>query len=71
MFALAVTAAVRAGAPASVPGWALHSRIVYFLGYVAQASRRSPGFFIQAAAVAVLLFGALGRIIYLAVTSAM
>jgi glutathione S-transferase len=41
-------------------------RIVYFLGYVAAASKRLPGFFIQATVVAVLLFGALGRIAYLA-----
>jgi glutathione S-transferase len=41
-------------------------RIVYFLGYVADASKRFPGFFIQALAAAVLLFGAFGRIVYLA-----
>jgi glutathione S-transferase len=41
-------------------------RIIYFLGYIADASKRLPGFFIQATAVAVLLFGALGRIVYLA-----
>jgi glutathione S-transferase len=39
-------------------------RIVYFLGYVAAAAQRMPGFFIQALAVAVLLFGALGGAIY-------
>lgn len=44
-------------------------RIVYFLGYVAAARRREPGFLIQSLAVAVLLFGALGRLIYLAVMS--
>ena len=44
-------------------------RIIYFLGYVAEASKRLPGFFIQATAVAVLLFGALGRIGYLAFVS--
>lgn len=44
-------------------------RIVYFLGYVAAASKREPGFLIQSLAVAVLLFGALGRLIYLAATS--
>ena len=45
-------------------------RIVYFRGYVAQASKRSPGFFIQLLACAVLLLGALGRIVWLLVTSA-
>jgi len=39
-------------------------RILYALGYAAEASRRGPGFLIQSVAVAVLLFGALGRIIY-------
>ena len=43
-------------------------RIVYFLGYVAGATKRAPGFFIQACAVGVLLFGALGRAVYVAVT---
>jgi glutathione S-transferase len=41
-------------------------RIVYFLGYVSDAAKRAPGFFIQAMAVALLLFGALGRAIYVA-----
>lgn len=45
-------------------------RIVYFLGYKADASKRAPGFFIQAMAGAILAFGALGRLIYLAITSA-
>jgi len=45
-------------------------RVIYFVGYVADAKKRFPGFFIQAAAAFVLLFGALGRIIYLIVTSA-
>jgi glutathione S-transferase len=45
------------------------ARIVYFLGYTAEASRRSTGFLIQTLTVAVLLFGALGRLIYLAATS--
>jgi len=43
-------------------------RVMYFLGYVASPSKRYPGFFIQATAAFVLLLGALGRIIYLAVT---
>jgi glutathione S-transferase len=45
-------------------------RIVYFRGYVADAPRRAPGFFIQAMAVAVLLFGALGRALFLAAAAA-
>ena len=42
-------------------------RIIYFAGYQAAASKRRPGFFIQALATAALLFGAAGRIIYLMV----
>ena len=46
-------------------------RIVYQLGYVADPSKRELGFLIQALAVAVLLFGSLGRLIYVvAVTGA-
>ncbi len=41
-------------------------RLVYFLGYVTEAKKRAPGFFIQVCAVVVLLFGALGRALYLA-----
>jgi len=44
-------------------------RIVYQLGYVADPKKREVGFLIQAVAVAVLLFGSLGRLVYvLAVT---
>lgn len=44
-------------------------RIVYQVGYVADPKKREAGFLIQALAVAVLLFGALGRLVYvLAVT---
>ena len=39
-------------------------RIVYALGYVADPKKREVGFLIQALAVAVLLFGSLGRVIY-------
>lgn len=39
-------------------------RIVYALGYVADPSKREAGFIIQALATGVLLFGALGRIIW-------
>jgi glutathione S-transferase len=46
-------------------------RILYQTGYVKDASKRELGFMIQALATAVLLFGALGRLIYvLAVTQA-
>lgn len=44
-------------------------RIVYFLGYVAAAGKRYPGFLIQALATFALVLGALGRIIYLAAAS--
>jgi uncharacterized membrane protein YecN with MAPEG domain len=43
--------------------WVL-GRIVYAVGYYAAAERREPGFIIQAVATAVLLFGALGKIVY-------
>lgn len=50
--------------------WIL-GRIVYQVGYVADPKKREAGFLIQALAVAVLLFGSLGRLIYvLAVTGA-
>ena len=45
-------------------------RVIYFVGYVADAKKRVPGFFIQATAAFVLLFGALGRIVYLMATGA-
>ena len=40
-------------------------RIIYQRAYVAEAGKRSTGFLIQAVAVAVLLFGGLGRLVYL------
>jgi len=40
-------------------------RILYFRGYVAESNKRYPGFGIQALASAVLLFGALGRAIWI------
>lgn len=43
-------------------------RIIYFFGYVAEASKRGPGFGIQTLASAILLFGALGRIVWLLAT---
>jgi glutathione S-transferase len=39
-------------------------RILYALGYWSDASKRSTGFMIQMFATAVLLFGALGRIVW-------
>ena len=44
----------------------LVGRIIYFVGYVAEARKRFVGFFIQSSAVALLLIGAVGRIAYLA-----
>ena len=41
-------------------------RIVYFVGYVSEARKRFPGFFIQSCAAAALLLGAIGRIAYIA-----
>ncbi len=43
-------------------------RILFALGYVAEPKKREMGFMIQALAAGVLLFGALGRAIYVAVT---
>ena len=40
-------------------------RILYMMSYSKVASSRGPGFGIQALATGVLLFGALGRIVYL------
>lgn len=44
--------------------WML-GRIAYFVGYVAEPLKRYPGFFIQTMVTLILLFGALGRILYL------
>src|SRR5262249_30069952 len=41
-------------------------RVIYFVGYVQEVAKRRLGFFIQALAASLLLFGALGRIAYLA-----
>ncbi len=38
-------------------------RIIYALGYAKAAASRTPGFLIQTTAVAILLFGALGRVV--------
>lgn len=39
-------------------------RIIYQVGYVAEAEKRAAGFLIQFLAVAVLLLGGLGRLVY-------
>lgn len=41
-------------------------RVLYALGYVADPAKREVGFIVQALAVMVLLFGALGRAVYVA-----
>jgi glutathione S-transferase len=43
-------------------------RVLYALGYMADPAKREIGFLTQMAATAVLLFGALGRLVYLLVT---
>ena len=57
--------------PAAIVGavWIV-GRLLYFFGYVAEANKRGPGYGIQALACAVLLFGALGRIIWVVATQA-
>lgn len=40
-------------------------RVLYGLGYAREAGARSLGFMVQALVVAVLLFGALGRIVWI------
>jgi glutathione S-transferase len=47
--------------------WIL-GRILYLTGYSRAAAARGPGFGIQALATAVLLFGALGRIVWMVAT---
>ena len=44
-------------------------RVMYQRGYVADAGKRSAGFMVQMLAVAVLLFGSLGRVVYLLATT--
>ena len=46
-------------------------RLVYSAGYMADPAKRSTGFLIQLLASAVLLFGALGRIVYSLATGGM
>jgi uncharacterized membrane protein YecN with MAPEG domain len=40
-------------------------RILYWRGYIADPARRELGFLVQALACAVLLFGALGRVVWI------
>jgi glutathione S-transferase len=40
-------------------------RIAYFIGYRKAAEMRLPGFFIQVMAALILVFGALGRVVFL------
>ncbi len=47
--------------------WIL-ARIYYAVSYVKEPAKRGPGFGVQAAATGILLFGALGKALYLAVT---
>ena len=47
--------------------WIL-ARIYYAIAYVRDPAKRGPGFGVQALATAVLLFGALGKAIYLVAT---
>jgi hypothetical protein len=42
--------------------------VVYAFGYMADPGKRGTGFLIQALATSVLLFGALGRLVYVMVT---
>ncbi|MCC7266902.1 MAG: MAPEG family protein [Caulobacteraceae bacterium] len=44
-------------------------RILYALGYMKEAGKRELGFMVQALAAAALLFGALGRIVWMMVTT--
>ena len=39
-------------------------RIIYQIGYVSDPAKRAPGFLIQFLAVAVLILGSLGRLVY-------
>jgi uncharacterized membrane protein YecN with MAPEG domain len=43
-------------------------RLIYAFGYMSDPGKRGTGFLIQSLATGVLLFGALGRLIYVAVT---
>lgn len=44
-------------------------RVLYALGYMREAGKRELGFMVQMAAAAALLFGALGRIVWMMATT--
>ena len=46
-------------------------RYLYMTGYAKEAGKRSTGFGVQALATAVLLFGALGKLLYVAAIACM
>lgn len=54
---------------AAVGGVWIVGRILYVRGYIIHESKRETGFLIQAIATAVLVFGALGRLVYLLVVT--
>lgn len=60
MFAIYVSVAWAAGLGAL---WIV-ARIVYFVGYRAEAKKRFPGFLVQAGTTTVLLLGALAGVVY-------
>jgi uncharacterized membrane protein YecN with MAPEG domain len=64
LFAIYWNELVAAGAGAV---WIV-GRILYVRGYIAHENKRSLGFFIQTIAGGVLVFGALGRLIWLLLT---
>jgi glutathione S-transferase len=51
-------------AAASIGAVWIVGRIIYMIGYTRSVPGRSPGFFVQALATAVLLFGSLGTIVW-------
>ena len=53
---------------AAMGGVWIVGRILYVRGYIEHEKKRELGFMIQAFATAVLLFGALGKLVYLLVT---
>ncbi|MBV9993613.1 MAG: MAPEG family protein [Caulobacteraceae bacterium] len=50
--------------PAAIGGVWIVGRILYMTGYAREPAARGPGFGVQALAAGVLLFGALGRIVW-------